>query len=132
MYYFAYATNLSRKQMSERCPNAQPKSIATLPNYKLIFAGPWSRKWRGGTASIKPFQGDKVIGAVYEISEGDLRRLDKYEGTTYRRLNKRVVTESGDWVEAITYIKAEQSEETQPSPEYLAIIQQGYKDWGIV
>jgi len=133
MYYFAYASNLNRKQMSECCPNAQPKFIATLPNYKLIFAG-WSRQWRGGTASIKPFQGEKVIGALYEISERDLRRLDKHEGypTIHNRLNKKVITEDGDLVEVVTYIKAKQSEETKPSREYLAIIQQGYKDWGIV
>ena len=133
MYYFAYGSNLSRKQMSERCPNAQPKFIATLPNHKLIFAG-WSRKWHGGTVSIKPFQGEKVIGAVYEISERDLGLLDKHEGypATYNRLNKMVITEDGDRVEVVTYIKREQSEETQPSPEYLTLIQQGYKDWGIV
>lgn len=35
-------------------------------------------------------------------------------------------------MEAITYIMREQSEETQPSEEYLAVIKQGYKDWGIV
>jgi len=133
MYYFAYATNLNRKQMSERCPDAQPKFIATLPNYQLIFAG-WSRQWHGGTASIKPFQGEKIIGAIYEVSEKDLRQLDKHEGypTIYDRLNRKVITEDGDLVEVITYIKTKQSEETKPSPEYLTIIQQGYKDWGIV
>jgi len=133
MYYFAYASNLSRKQMSERCPDAQPKFVATLPNHKLIFAG-WSRKWHGGVASIKPFKGEKVIGAIYEISERCLRSLDKYEGypTTYARMNIIVFTDLGDPVEAVTYVKVEQSEETQPLQQYLAIIQQGYKDWGIV
>ena len=133
MYYFAYASNLSRRQMSERCPDNQPKFIATLPNHKLIFTG-WLRKWHGGTASIKPLQGEKVIGAVYEISERDLRSLDKHEGypTTHNRVNKMVIREDGDYIEAITYIKREQLEETQPSPEYLAIMRQGYKDWGIV
>ena len=133
MYDFAYASNLSRKQMSECCPDAQPKFIATLPNYKLIFAG-WSRKWHGGVASIKPFRGNRVIGAIYEISERDLRLLDKHEGypTSYTRIDIVVFTEDGDPVKGITYIKVEQSEETKPSLEYLAIIQQGYKDWGIV
>ncbi len=133
MYYFAYGSNLSHKQMLERCPNSKPRFIATLPNYKLIFAG-WSRKWHGGVASIKPFRGERVIGAVYEISERDLRLLDGYEGypTTYNRLTVTVITEDGERVEAITYIKREQSEETQLSREYLAVIQQGYKDWGIV
>jgi len=133
MYYFAYASNLSRKQMSERCPDVQPKFVATLPNYKLIFAG-WSRKWHGGVASIKPFRGERVLGAIYELSERGLRQLDKYEGypDIYTRANVTVTDGFGNRIEAVTYIKVEQSEETQPSKEYLAIIQQGCKDWGIV
>jgi gamma-glutamylcyclotransferase len=133
MYYFAYASNLNRKQMSERCPDAQPKFTATLPNYKLIFAG-WSRKWRGGVASIKPLRGEKVVGAIYEISDRDLRLLDKHQGypSIYNRTEVLVFTEDGDPVKAVTYVKAEQSEETRPSREYVAIIQQGYKDWEIV
>jgi len=133
MYYFAYASNLSRKQMSQRCPDAQLKFVATLPNHKLIFAG-WSKKWCGGVASIKPCEGEKVIGAIYEISERCLRSLDKCEGypTTYGRENIIVFTGFDDPVEAITYVKVEQSDETQPSGEYLATIQQGYKDWDIV
>ena len=133
MYYFAYASNLGHKQMSERCPDAKPRFIATLPNYKLIFTG-WSRNWHGGVASIKPFKGDKVIGGVYEISERDLRLLDKYEGypSIYNRREVVVFPEEGEAVKAVTYIKVEQSEETKPSPEYVATIQQGYRDWGIV
>ena len=133
MYYFAYASNLSRKQMSERCPDAQPKFVATLSNYKLIFAG-WSRKWHGGVASIKPFRGERVIGAIYELSERGLRQLDKYEGypDIYTRVNVIVTDGFGSRMEAVTYIKVEQSEDTQPSKEYLAIIQQGYRDWEIV
>jgi len=130
MYYFAYGSNLNRKQMAERCPDSKPRFIATLPNYKLIFTG-WSRQQRGGTASIKPLKNNKVLGAVYEVSEADLRRLDKHEGhpAIYNRLNVIVWTDTDEQVEALTYIKTEQSQETQPSQEYLAILQQGYKDW---
>ena len=119
--------------MAERAPDSKPKFIATLPNYKLIFTG-WSRQQQGGVASIKPFRGEKVVGAVYEISDRDLRLLDKCEGypAIYNHLNVTVWTETGDAVEAITYIKVEQSEETRPSREYLAAIQQGYRDWEIV
>ena len=131
MYYFAYASNLNRRQMSERCPDSKLTFIATLPNHKLIFAG-WIRKWHGGTASIKPTKGEKVIGAVYEVSERCLAKLDMHEGSKYRRKPVTVFTEFGEPMEAITYIMREQSEETQPSEEYLAVIKQGYKDWGIV
>ena len=97
-----------RRQMLECCPDAQPKFVATLPNHKLIFAG-WSRKWRGGVASSKLCKGEKLIGAIYEISERCLRSLDKCEGypTTYDRMNITVFTEFSAPVEAITYVKVE-------------------------
>ncbi len=129
MHYFAYGSNLNRKQMLERCPDSQPEFIATLPNYKLVFVG-WSRLRRGGVASIRPFRGEKVHGAIYEVSDQCLRRLDKYE-EGYNRFKVTVFNEDGEPTQAITYIKASQSEETPPSPEYLSLIQQGYRDWGI-
>lgn len=130
MYYFAYGSNLSKKQMSERCPDSKPMFIATLPNYRMVFAG-WSRKWRGGVASLKTFRGAKVPGAIYEVTEECLRRLDKYEAG-YNRVKVTVFDEDGEPVEAITYIKAGQIEETSPSKDYLAVIQQGYRDWSLV
>ena len=133
MYYFAYASNLNKKQMLERCPDSKPLLVATLPNYKLVFAG-WSRQWRGGVATIKLFRRERVLGAVYEISERDLRRLDKYEGypSNYDRMNVTVFGENGKPIEAVTYIKSGRLEETQPSKEYLVVIQQGYRDWDLV
>ncbi len=132
MYYFAYASNLNRKQMAERAPGSKLKFSAVLPNYKLIFVG-WSRQWKGGVASIKPFKGEKVKGAVYEVTDSDLKKLDRYEDypTSYNRFNVMVWTDDGDPVEAVTYIKNEQSPESKPSPEYLAVIRQGYRDWDI-
>jgi len=130
VYYFAYGSNLSKKQMKERCPDSKPVSVVTLPNYKLVFTG-WSRQWRGGVASVKSFRGERVPGAIYEVTEACLRRLDKYEAG-YDRFKVTVFDEDGEPIKAITYIKAGQLEETQPSREYVAVMQQGYKDWGIV
>ena len=130
MYYFAYASNLNRKQMRERCPNSKPMFTATLPNYKVVFLG-WSRELRGGKASIRLSRGEKVLGAIYEITEECLRRLDKYEAG-YNRLKITVFNEDGEPIEALTYIKSGQLDEAPPSKEYLAIIQQGYRDWEMV
>jgi len=130
MNYFAYASNLSKKQMQERCPESKPKFIATLPNYKLVFTG-WSRNWKGGVATIKPFRGEKVHGAIYEVSETCLRQLDKYE-VGYTRLNINIFDEDNEPHQAVTYIKSGQLEESLPSKEYATIIRQGYRDWGIV
>jgi hypothetical protein len=62
-----------------------------------------------------------------------LRSLDKHEGypTVYDRRDVVVITKDGVPIEAVTYVKREQSEETQPSQEYLDILRQGYKDWAI-
>ncbi|MCK5430890.1 MAG: gamma-glutamylcyclotransferase, partial [Anaerolineales bacterium] len=116
MYYFAYGLNLDRQQMKERCPKSQPKFSAKLHHYKLVFSG-WSRQWHGGTASIKPIRGERLHGAIYQVSESDIARLDSYEGfpTTYDRINIIVNTEIGDAVQAFTYIRKQQTEETKPS-----------------
>lgn len=127
MYYFAYASNLNQKQMKERCPDSKPLFVATLPNYKLVFCN-WSRKWRGGVASIKSLRGDRVRGAIYEVSEACLRRLDRFEGG-YNRYKVTVFNEDNEPLEAITYVIAGRLEDAKPSPEYLAVVQQGLRDW---
>ena len=126
--YFAYGSNLNKKQMQQRCPDSRPKFIATLPNYKLVFTG-WSRTWHGGTATIKPFRGEKVRGAIYEVTEACLRQLDKYE-TGYARFNVTVFDEDNQPHQVLTYAKTGQLQDALPSKEYAAVIKQGYRDWG--
>ena len=128
MKYFAYASNLSKKQMLERCPDAKPLSTAVLPNYCLAFVG-WSRQWRGAVATVRLERGQRVRGAIYEITDACSRRLDVHEGETYQRLNVTVFDEDDQPVPAFTYIKTGWLEDDQPSKEYLAVIQQGLRDW---
>lgn len=130
MNYFAYASNLNRNQMKERCPDSKPLFTATLPNYKLVFEG-WSRQWKGGYANIRLFRGEKVRGAVYEVTEQCLQRLDKFE-SPYKRFKVTVYDEDREAIEAIAYIRTEQTESTKPSQEYLTTIQQGFKDWRLI
>ena len=131
MYYFAYASNLSRKQMAERAPGAKARASATLPNYKLIFSG-WSRNWRGAVASIQQSRGDRVLGGIYELSEQELEKLGRYEGDEYGTAKVTVFPDTGAAVEAVTFVRKMQKDEGKPSPEYLAVIKQGYADWGLL
>jgi len=133
MKYFAYAANLDKKLMKEHCPDSKPLFPARLPNYRLVFVG-FSRKFQGGVASIIRTQGSKVPGAIYEISEADLRHLDITEGypQEYNRINVTVFDEDGTAIEAITYIKKGREEEGKPSKEYAAMIYKGYREWGLV
>ena len=61
----------------------------------------------------------------------DRETLDRYEAL-YNRLNVTVFNEDNEPVDAVTYIQSGQPEESKPSPEYISVIQQGYKDWRIV
>ena len=133
MYYFAYASNLKHAQMAERAPGAKARFAAVLPNYRLVFGG-YSRTWRGGTASLQASRGDKVMGGVYEITEQELARLDKYEGypVEYTHVTVTVYPDMGGPVEAVSFIRPRQVVEAKPSEEYLACIKQGYTDWGLV
>ncbi len=132
MYYFAYATDLNRRQLAKICPDSRPLFKAVLPNFKLIFTG-WSRKTRGGIASVKPYQGEKVPGAVYELSDLDLQRLDKEMNSPAERLRitALVIGDDGDSAKATLYVNKKVSEEAEPSRDYLTEIQQGYRDWEI-
>ncbi|MDD5337923.1 MAG: gamma-glutamylcyclotransferase [Dehalococcoidales bacterium] len=127
--YFAYASNLNKQRMKENCSDAVPRFKAVLPNYRLFFTG-WSREWHGGKAMIKPFRGEKVRGAIYEVTDACLRKLDRFE-PGYVRINITVFDEDNEPHQAVTYIKTGQLDESMPSKEYAAIIKQGYRDWAI-
>ena len=129
MLYFAYGSNLNKQQMQERCPESLPKFSAVLPNYKLAFSG-WSRTWRGGTATIKPFRGEKVRGAIYEVTESCLKQLDRYD-VGYIHMNVTVFDEDNEPHQAVTFAKTGQLDESLPSKEYAAVIKQGFRDWRI-
>ena len=133
MKYFTYGANLSRANMARLCPNAKPLTSAVLPNYKLLFTLS-SRTEGGGTATVKLTHGERVPGALYEIDAACLRALDKYENypRDYNRINVIVFDDFGDAIEAVTYLKTRQLPEAKPGPDYIKLIQQGYRDWGLI
>jgi gamma-glutamylcyclotransferase (GGCT)/AIG2-like uncharacterized protein YtfP len=135
MYYFAYSLNLNKKQMATVSPLSRPLYTATLHNYRLMFTG-WTRQWRGGVATIKRSAGDKVRGAIYDVPDADWGKLDKAEDCpgNFERIKVLVNNEDGEATEAVAYIKKGQlqPDESKASPEYLKIIQQGYKDWRLI
>ena len=133
MKYFAYGSNLNARQMQQRCPGARRLFSARLPNYTLIFTA-GSRAHAGGTATIRLQKGEQVLGGVYEIGERDLLSLDRYEGypTVYDRMSVVVFNDLGEAVEAFTYYKKGRGPEEQPSQEYLKLIREGYRDWGLI
>ena len=72
--YFAYGSNMDKKQMNERCPGAISIGIATLNNYKFVLDS-------AGTASVITEKRSKVEGLLWLINTEGIKALDRYEGT---------------------------------------------------
>ncbi|MBC7087633.1 MAG: gamma-glutamylcyclotransferase [Tissierellales bacterium] len=123
MLYFAYASNLSKKYMASRCPNALPLKKVVLKNYKLTF---------NELADIIPQEGEEVVGALYLISKQELEKLDILEGypDLYDRITVELEDEFGNKYEALAYTMVEKNLQAPPDT-YYNILVDGYKDWGI-
>ncbi len=100
--YFAYGSNLDEAQMRERCPGSRPLFRARLPGHRLDFTHYSASRWKGGTADIVPDADETVWGLVYEMGDGDLTRLDRWEGG-YDRVVRTVLDDGGVAHEVTTY-----------------------------
>ena len=95
MLYFAYGSNLNKKEMKMRCPNSRPMGVLTLKDWQLMF-----RVY----LTIEPKEGMEVPIAVWNVPEEDMKALDEYEG--YPHLYKKEKMTIGGH-EGIIYIMNE-------------------------
>ena len=112
--YIAYGSNLSVEQMARRCPNAKIVETTVLKDWKLVF-----RKH----ANIEPCEGSEVPVLIWEISEADEKRLDRYEGVPKSYVKKYLP-------EGMVYVMAKKREIKVPQQEYLDKIKSGYEKFG--
>ena len=121
MLYFAFGSNLNRKQIKRRCKNSRFISRHILKNYQLVFRSKY------GAADIQRKKGSSVLGAVYDINKADEKKLDAYEEFPkvyvkkyFKILGKKVMF----------YYMSNKTKQIEPSRRYLSSIIQGYKDCG--
>lgn len=130
LLYFAYGSNLDQNQMMERCPNSAFYKFGVLDKYALCFKG-YSEKRKGGVASVEPATSSYVEGVLYNIDLYDLERLDKFEGypKSYQRKSLPIITDSGEVVKALVYLKPDGVGYNAPSEEYFEIIKKMYRKY---
>lgn len=125
--YFAYGSNLSRSRLRERVGDWNNEKKATLKDYKLTF-----KRTSGdtGVANIEESEGDTIYGAIYYLTEEQMKKLDGHEGTpfTYKREEVEVVSDSGKNLKAIAYILVKGFNPKKPSKGYLNLILLGLKE----
>ncbi len=92
-------------QMEERGVVFSSVSPAILNDYALVF-NKQSRKYPAiGFANIVPKDGSIVEGALYELQDKDLLKLDRFEGYPVHYLRDQVKVLSGDqMVRAHVYV----------------------------
>lgn len=133
MRYFAYGSNLFRAQLIKRAPSARFVTTASLPGWRLTFAG-WSRGWGGAVATLVRDEKAKTLGAVYDIMDPvDVRALDAYEGCPVVYQCRRVtpIREEGcRRLRCWTYVMHPR-EPGYPSDTYAKTIATGLRDHGL-
>jgi gamma-glutamylcyclotransferase (GGCT)/AIG2-like uncharacterized protein YtfP len=130
MLYFAYGSNLDQEQMADRCPQARFSRFAVLPDWRLTYRG-FSPLRKGAVASVISSPQKYVEGVLYEVTEEDMRLMDKFEGSphVYERREMEVITDDGRRVEAWVYFK-NQGEFGVPHEDYHSILYRFYVRYG--
>lgn len=120
--YFAYGSNLWRKQMEDRCPEHRLVGNGVLKDYRWIIS-------TRGYANIVKSTSDEVHGIVYEISESDENNLDRCEGVQSGDYRKEMlmIEMSGEKKECLVYVDPVQKEGS-PKKEYIDRINKGISD----
>jgi len=124
MLYFAYGSNLNRKQMKRRCKDSKYVGCFTLKNYKLVFR---NKYYGGGVADVERKKNSNVLGAIYNISKNDEKALDFYEDFPIMYI-KKYFKIFGKKV--MFYYMSKKTKLNEPAKIYLNKIIQGYKDCG--
>ena len=120
--YAAYGTNLDPARMSERCPHSPLETTGWLIGWRLTFGGE-EHGWDGALATIVQDPFEQVFVAVYDVTDEDVRDLDKWDMADtglYRKTKVRVSTLTGDVVVWAYVLDA--FEGGLPSASYLGVL----------
>lgn len=133
MRVFIYAENLHPNQLKKRAPEHQFLFKAYLPDHTIHFPR-FSSQWRCGLASITPSPGERVWGAVFELTDEDLKILDTYNGEVpegaFRHLEVTVMTED-EQKELVTTHAANPIGKFRVKDDYLDFVRKGVTHWDL-
>jgi gamma-glutamylcyclotransferase len=135
MKYLAFGSNLNKEDLRNWCdsrdeeiPNLLNPQIKRLENYQIGFTRK-SKNRGGGVADIIEYKGDYCYGIVFDVSENDLKIIDKKEWvrSDHKGAYERLYLSDN----LVTYVANKQGDFFQPSDRYLNIIIEGAKNYGL-
>ena len=130
MNYIAYGSNMVQEQMAYRCPGARLIGMGYLPGAQLEFylhATVERSQIKAGRSS----EPTRVPVAVWEISEADEQRLDRYEGypSYYTKAERTVCMTDGSEIKGMIYLM-NHKRVAPPTPDYYDGILRAYQVLG--
>lgn len=125
MHYFAYASNLDPTLFKEQHRvSFRSRERADLPGFRLVFNKPDPAQPGAGRANLVGDPRETVQGALYELNDADIERLDEAEGVSqgrYYRATLLVRRGDGALVEAQVYLGTSRGvrNDLRPTREYM-------------
>jgi hypothetical protein len=128
IWYFAYGSNmnparLADQRLKERAVQMGPRIGGRLDGWRLAF-NKIARSPAGAAAgNIVEAPGEVVHGTLNQMPDAGLAVLDIWEGVAGGHYERRTVpvvrADTGETVEAVTYIALKVGEGLRPTREYL-------------
>ena len=134
MFHFGYGSNLSIQFVNDKLiANAKFVMKGYLPNFEVQFPF-WSPERQAGYSGIMEAPGELVQGALYEVTEAELTKLDNMEGVykdRYRRQTFLVLGEDGEFHPADLYRVIDPKGPFPPCRSYVEIMIAGARELGL-
>jgi gamma-glutamylcyclotransferase (GGCT)/AIG2-like uncharacterized protein YtfP len=127
-YYIAYGSNMDTNQMDYRCPESILVGTGWIHGYELLFKGSLT----GFYATIEKHADSKVPCYIWDISDNDEKRLDRYEGfpTFYYKATLPVELADDGTIDGMAYIMHEERELGLPYADYFNNMRDVYASQG--
>lgn len=128
-WYFAYGSNMDAARLFDErlVPEGVPageRIAGRLDGWRLAFDKRARIPAGSGVGNIVPVTADCVYGTLNWLPEAGFAVLDRYEGVATGHYERRTVAvarlDTGEPVEAITYVALLTGEDLRPTRAYLA------------
>jgi gamma-glutamylcyclotransferase len=125
--YFGYGSNMMTARLTRRCKSARHVGLAFADGYRLTFSKPSDDG--SGKGHLVENGGASQPGVLFKIDMCERKTLDDFErvGNGYRREDSFVVRrpDTGDLIDAVTYLATHPDNSRRPYDWYLALIVTG-------
>ena len=128
IWYFAYGSNmnparLADQRLKERAVQMGPRIGGRLDGWRLAFNKIARSPEGAGAGNIVEAPGEAVHGTLNQMPDAGLAVLDIWEGVAGGHYERRTVSvvraDTGETVEAVTYIALKVGEGLRPTRDYL-------------